>query len=258
MDKTLVKGLKLIEELATSEGGCGITELAVRLELTKSNVHRLLQTLVACGYVQQAPSGRYAATMRAWEIGYQRWLRSEVHRAAAPYAQDLARRSERLVHLTVADTGQILFVEQMGKPVPHPIHGFWPIGGRLSATELLAGGYDLIAIQIAYLAALDDSQFETAKEDIRQHARSPDHLVDVMRRIEEARAAGYALNRGEWYEDMRGAAAVFRHQDGSIAGVLGFNAWTSDLPMRELEKWALATKQSADLITHALTSRAHR
>ena len=53
MNNTLVKGLQLLELLARSERALGVSDLAAKLALGKSNVHRLLQALVELGYVQK-------------------------------------------------------------------------------------------------------------------------------------------------------------------------------------------------------------
>ncbi|TPO02649.1 helix-turn-helix domain-containing protein, partial [Mesorhizobium sp. CU2] len=45
MDKTLRKGLQLLETLAASNGPRGAAELGRELDLTRSNVSRLLGTL---------------------------------------------------------------------------------------------------------------------------------------------------------------------------------------------------------------------
>lgn len=79
MDKAFIKGLRLIEALAHSEKPRGVTELAAELGLTKSNVHRLLATLVAQGYVHQDPQySTYALGTKIWELG------SHVIHAAGP------------------------------------------------------------------------------------------------------------------------------------------------------------------------------
>mgnify|MGYP003339094186 FL=1 len=51
MDTTVIKALTILEALASSDTPLGVTELANRLGLSKSNVHRLLQTLGSRGYV---------------------------------------------------------------------------------------------------------------------------------------------------------------------------------------------------------------
>src|SRR5947209_5093927 len=64
MDKTLLKGLSVLETLAGMDaGGCTIDALAVRVRLSRSNTHRTLQTLVHAGYVERdAAQGGYRNT----------------------------------------------------------------------------------------------------------------------------------------------------------------------------------------------------
>ncbi|HVK32095.1 MAG TPA: helix-turn-helix domain-containing protein, partial [Burkholderiaceae bacterium] len=70
MDTTFVKGLQVMEALARNPQLCGVSDLARHLGMTKSNVHRLLQTLVACGYVRNMEqSGKYELTLKVWELG---------------------------------------------------------------------------------------------------------------------------------------------------------------------------------------------
>jgi len=65
-----VKGLRVVETLAKHPHLSGVTELARHLGLTKSNTHRLLQTLVASGYVRNLEQGgRYELTLKLWELG---------------------------------------------------------------------------------------------------------------------------------------------------------------------------------------------
>jgi DNA-binding IclR family transcriptional regulator len=253
MDKTFVKGLSLLEALAASEGPRGITGLAQQLDLTKSNVHRLLQTLTVCGYVEQEDEGgRYQLTFKTWEVGHKVWMHSTIKRAASPFAQDLARRTGQLVHITVASGTDLLFLEQIGRPTPHPIRGIWPIGGRIGCWDFMAGGHDLIAIQIAYLAAMPSVQLRRAVKHLDGAPHSIVDPKDLDHRVSEARDRGYALNRGEWYEDVRGAAATFFHANGTPAGVLGLNAQADELAIQNLDRWGLLTKQSADAISHEL------
>ncbi|MEP5718578.1 MAG: helix-turn-helix domain-containing protein, partial [Alphaproteobacteria bacterium] len=52
MNNTLVNGMALLEVLAHSDRALGVSELAARVDLGKSNAHRLLQTLTELGYVR--------------------------------------------------------------------------------------------------------------------------------------------------------------------------------------------------------------
>jgi DNA-binding IclR family transcriptional regulator len=258
MDKTLVKGLALLEALSRSERPRGITELSQELEMTKSNIHRFVQTLTECGYIQKdAETGRYLPTLKVWEIGYDVWSRSPMKRASSPFAEDLARRTGQLVHVVVAAGEELLFMEQIGAPNPHPLRR-WPIGGRVQCWEFLPGGHDLIAIQLAYVARLpaaDQKRLFKMVDDESHHTIS---TKDLIKRTKETQERGYAINRGEWHEAIRGTAAVFHDATGNPAGVLGLMAQSVTASSDDLEQWGKINKECADAISYELGYRNRR
>lgn len=69
MDKTLTKGLAILEALARRKQPIGASDVAKILGLTKRNTHRLLQTLQQLDFVQkEREGGRYKLTTKLWEI----------------------------------------------------------------------------------------------------------------------------------------------------------------------------------------------
>ena len=70
MSASVEKTLQLIEALGRCTGPAGISELGRDLQLNKSTVYRLVDTLVRQGYAQQDPETRhYALTTKLWEMG---------------------------------------------------------------------------------------------------------------------------------------------------------------------------------------------
>ena len=55
MEKVLDKTFKIIDALLQSQEPKGVTELAEELGLVKSNVHRLLSSLIELQLVRQVP-----------------------------------------------------------------------------------------------------------------------------------------------------------------------------------------------------------
>ena len=89
METTLVKGLKILELVAHSRGPRGVSELARELSITRSNAHRLLQTLSALGYTQARREARSIRSdveaIRDWLGG--RFATGNPHRGAADHAR---------------------------------------------------------------------------------------------------------------------------------------------------------------------------
>ena len=94
LDKTLLKGLLVIEELASSTKPRGVSELARKLNISKTSMHRLLQTLASKRYVEQEEDGAgYRLTMRLWEISAQVTSRIDVKRVGGTYLRLLADKT---------------------------------------------------------------------------------------------------------------------------------------------------------------------
>ena len=92
VDKTLQKGLAIIELLSDAGRPLGVSEIAQALSLTKSNVHRLLQSLCTVGWViRNSSRGAYDLSLRVWEVGVKRLSTLNLPQIAYRQANQLAR-----------------------------------------------------------------------------------------------------------------------------------------------------------------------
>src|SRR5690606_5948011 len=135
---TFLKGLILLETLARSEQACGVTELASELQLTKSNVHRLLQGLVHQGFARNvADTGRYELTMKLWELGSHVFGRLDVRHVAEPFMTSLAADTSEAVHLSALDGIEVLYLAKIASP--QPVRAYTTVGGRAPAQCVATG-----------------------------------------------------------------------------------------------------------------------
>jgi DNA-binding IclR family transcriptional regulator len=215
MNNTLVKGIGLLEVLARAERAMGVTELATRLGIGKSNVHRLLQALVALGYVRRDGSeGTYAATIRLWEIGSAVLDNLDLRRAAQPWMAWLLERTRETVHLSVLDGDEVVYVLKLDSP--EPVRAYSSIGGRAPAHCVATGKAMLAWAGEPALAALSG----------RLRTYSPRTITvpaDFLRELERVRQHGYAVNRGEWRESVGGLAAPVVGPDGAVIAAVGIS-----------------------------------
>lgn len=211
--KTIEKSLLVIERLAASQGPRGVGDLSRELAMPKSNVFRLLDTLVRHRYVhRRVEDSRYELTLKLWELGNQVLSRTSLTRVAAPFLDQLAAETRESVHLAVFDAGESVFIDK--RDGPRPIGGVTRIGSRAPAHCVATG-----KVQLAFqpqaqggVVAARPARF-TASTIITRAA-----LEQEMARI---RARGYAVNRGEWFKDVWGVAAVIRDQSGAVCASVG-------------------------------------
>lgn len=107
MEKTFVKGLMLLETLVAMEEPASVTRLGNMLGLYKSNVHRLLRTLVESGYVMQVDDGRYMPTLRLAEMGETVWRAGDLGRMAGPALDGIAQGVGCPALLLTAEPGRL-------------------------------------------------------------------------------------------------------------------------------------------------------
>lgn len=215
MSTTFLKGLALLEALALNEQPSGVTELASQLSLTKSNVHRLLQGLVRQGYARNIEaSGRYELTLKLWELGSRVFDRLDVRKLAMPYMKALAQSSSETVHLSVLDGIDVLYLDKIDSP--QPVRAYTAIGGRAPAHSVATGKTLLAWADKNIIAAAKKTLVAYTEKSITE----PESLDLELERI---RAQGYAMNLGEWRDQVCGVAAPIRDASGRVIAAIGIS-----------------------------------
>ena len=113
VDSTLSKGLSILENLAASSSGKGVTDLSKELGLTKSNTFRLLQTLTTLGYVKHRPDKTYAATLKTWQVGRASVESLNLRELAAPELLILSQETGETVYLAVRENLNVIYIDKV-------------------------------------------------------------------------------------------------------------------------------------------------
>jgi DNA-binding IclR family transcriptional regulator len=244
MDKTLVKGLEVLEALAQSESSRGVSELARELGLTKSNVHRTLQTLCAAGYVRQnEASGAYECTMKIPKIAAAILGRVDMKRVAEPFMQVLAGATQETVHLSILDDTDVFYVHKIDSP--QPVRAYSEISGRAPA-YCVATGKALLAFQ-------DDAYLQRFGERLRAHTpRTIATQVELRKELALIRQQGYAINRGEWREAVGGLAAPIFDAHRKPLAAIGISGPVERLRSPQLKSFTPEVLRAAREISEAL------
>ena len=95
-------------------GQIGISELSQRLSLSKTTVHRVLQTLKALGYVtQEVETERYHLTIRLFELGAKALESVDLVREADIEMRRIAGATREAVHLGTFDEDAIIYIHKI-------------------------------------------------------------------------------------------------------------------------------------------------
>ena len=213
METTLAKGLKMLEAIANSDGPRGVSELGRELGMTRSNAHRLLQTLSALGYVRHdAARGHYEATLRLFELGSAVISRRDIRTISQPLMQELRQRVDENVILSVRDGWEIVVLDRIEGT--RTLRTYTPLGSRNPMHSTSAG-----KLLLAY--ASDDIVDAVAQRLEKFTARTIVTVPKLHAELARIRIQGYAIAQAEWREDVGGVCAPIRQSDGAVVAALG-------------------------------------
>jgi DNA-binding IclR family transcriptional regulator len=228
MEKTLAKGLIVLEALVHAGRSCGVSDLGASLGISKSNAHRLLNTLLATGYVTSS-DGRYSPTLKIWELGTRVIGTYDVKELARPAMARLVRETSEGIRLTVLDheSLEVVYIDKIDSP--QDVRTFTEIGGR-SPAHCTSSGKILLAYQ-------NDATIKRAAKKLK--AYTPWTITDpdkFMRNLKKVKADGYALNQRERSPQVGGVAAPIFDANNHVIAALSIAAPADRLPPARLKE----------------------
>ncbi len=212
--RAVERAIAILRAFSPQTPSLGVSDLARRLGLHKSTVHRLLATLEREGFVVQDPaSGQYRLGLQLFELGSLVVASIELRKVARPYLEEVHRACGETVHLAILDEGEVVYIDKLEGT--RGVRMFSSIGRR-SPAHCTGLGKVLLAWQPAGVLEqiiqrrglrVYTSRTITSPETLR------DHLALVRQR-------GYSVDNGEHEEFIRCAAApVFDHTGQAVAAV---------------------------------------
>lgn len=212
IDTTLQKGLQVLEALARSESGKGVTELSRELDLTKSNTFRLLQSLSILGYVRSSEDKLYSATLKVWQIAQTVIGNLDLPAIAGPYMRTLSQETGETIYLAVPDGLSVVYIDKIESTKPirtwNPIGGSAPLHCVGTGKAILAANYERLRPQIiGNLVGYTDKTITSAKR------------LDEDMAVTQAR--GYAIDTGEFRDQVYSFGSAIRLPNGDVVGALG-------------------------------------
>jgi IclR family transcriptional regulator, KDG regulon repressor len=244
VEKTVVKALQVLEALAHSDQPRGVSDLARELNLSKSNVYRLLETLRESSYVNRVDGGKtFEATLKMWHLGAKVTARLDIKAAAGPYLRELRDKTKETARLTVLQGDQGVCIEQV--ETEHPLRIQTPIGGVL-LLYCSATGKAMLAFQSKELVARIASSIE------KFTPATASNQEQLLAELAQIRRDGFAINRGERMEGVCGVAAPVTDSSGAVHAAIGISGPAERLGLRALRGHGSIVRDIAHRLSHDL------
>ncbi|MFI6812240.1 IclR family transcriptional regulator [Nonomuraea sp. NPDC050328] len=186
--QSVERAFDVLEALAAHGGEAGLSELAARTGLPYGTIHRLLQTLLARGYVRQEADRRYALGGALVRLGGV--AERMVGEWARPYLARMVELSGETANLAVLEGDFIVYVAQSSSP--RRLRMFAEVGKRLLPHSTAVGKVLLADRPEAEAVAL----FERTGMP-RKTANTITTTEAMLGELARVRHQGYALDLGE-------------------------------------------------------------
>ena len=248
---SVANALRLVKAFSDDEYEIGISNLARRLRLGKSTVHRLASTLVDPEILENNPqTGAYRRGLALFELGMLVRRKMNVVSEARPYLRALMETTGESVHLTVLDHASVLYVNNIASP--QAIRMQSNLGARVPVHCCSEG-----KVMLAYRPAAAIEPLITAG----LAARTPKTIVDARRLRDElalVRGRGYALDDEELEIGLRSAAAPIRDHRGDVIAAVSIAGPVQRVSKKTLQRFAAEAVATGRLVSQRLGYHAAR
>jgi DNA-binding IclR family transcriptional regulator len=242
--QVLDRSFRIVNALAAADRELTPAELATRVRLHKSTIHRLLAVLEGQRLIHRTPQGTYGLGLRLIEMGSRAMRQLDLGQDALPFLQKLVEATGETAHISVLrEAGMVSIANVRGRwalSVPSTV-------GRRTYAHCTSAGKAFLAFLPEPIADELISHLRLTRQTRRTILTSAGLRAELAR----VRRRGYAVDDEEAEEGCRCVGAPVCNYKGeviasiSIAGPV-FRVQKSRVPILA----RAVTKAAAELSAH--------
>ncbi len=241
---TVVKTLRVLEAFSYAQPVLGVSELARKLDMGKSSVHRALTTLHEHGYVVKTPDDRYRLGLKLHEMGQLVVSGIRLHEVAHDSLDRLRHETDETVHLAVLDTNEVVYIDRL--EAAGAMRMFSKLGRRMpvhttsSGKCLVAFGSEQVADTVSLLAFP------------RRAPRTITSASMFREVLGQVRADGFAVSIEESEKGVASVGAPIFGRDGSCIAAVSLVGSILRLTEERLPRYVTQVRRCAREISVAM------
>jgi len=242
---SVATAIQLLKSFSEEEVDLGISELARRLGVAKSTVHRLAATLVSEGLLEQdRETEKYRLGIALFRLGALVRRRMDISSQGRPYLYALREKTNESVHLAILDGTEIMYVYNLEST--QAIRMRSDLGVRKPA-YCTAEGQAILAFQPQEIldAVIEQGLLPRTPQTITK----PDKLLKALAVV---RQRGCAIEDEESEIGMRGISAPIRNDAGEVVASVGIAGPVTRLSKKTIAAFIPHVIETADLISQRL------
>ncbi|GAA0268569.1 IclR family transcriptional regulator [Actinomadura nitritigenes] len=242
----LASGLDILETLAGSAEGMGVTAIARAAGQDKGNAHRLLRMLEERGYVEQDPHTKaYRASVQLVSLAGQLLRGLDVVTTAQRTMRELSSQTGEAVHLARRTKSGAVYVAQERQ------------GGGIVTVETEIGAQPVIHAtatgKALYCLAAGEELERVVRQPLRSFTIRTITSMDALAAdLERVRERGYAVDDEELNLDVRCVAAPVFDMYGTPVASIGLSGPAARVGLSRVDELGKQVLAAAVRITEEM------
>ena len=210
----LVRGIEILRLFNRDRPVLASPDMARELDIPRSTVFRLVQTLEYLGLLEATGSGReYCLGTAVLGLGFEVLAAMELPELARPVMERLSAGTGYYSHLVVRDGAEVVVLVRVAgsSAFASSLH----VGTRLPAHGTVLGR--------VILADLEDTELEVVFADDQMESfssQTPKGMDDLKLLLAQDRERGYALSDGYFETGISAVAAPVRDASGQVTAAI--------------------------------------
>jgi IclR family KDG regulon transcriptional repressor len=243
---TVRNAARLLKVFRSRETDLGVSELARRLGLGKSTVHRLLTTLASEGLIEQNPrTGGYRLGLMMFELGQAVRVHMDLHAAVGQVLGDLRAQTGESSQVGVLDGHEVVYVDRLESA--HSLRLFTETGRRVPVHCTSSGK--------VLLAHLPEARRHAVLRAIPLTALTPHTITDRDRfaaELARVRRRGWAEAVNEREIGVASIAAPIRGVGGEVVAAISIGVPLARCSVMALRRLAPTIMEAAEAASRRL------
>lgn len=246
--QSVIRALGIIECFSMN-AELGISEIADRMQLSKSTIYGLVNTLAIKGYLEQNPqTKKYRLGIKLFEFGALVQRRMDLRNEARPFCRELAEKYESTIHLATHDKGEVIYIEKID--VPNSMISYSQVGKR-AAMHCTGVGKSILA----YVGQEYLKKFIFSKPFSKMTEKTITTSKELVDELEQIKSRGYAIDDEEVEIGLRCVAAPIFNYKGYPIAAISVSAPYRKMTDEKLEGIAKDVKYYAQKISERMGCR---
>jgi IclR family KDG regulon transcriptional repressor len=243
---SIKKALRILQTFTPDQPELGITEISKLQRIHKSSVSRMVGALVSEGFLEKDRlTNKYRLGLKLVDLASSVLNRYDLREYAGPFMEDLVRKIGEIVHLSILDKNEIVYLEKKGEGEALTVGT--KIGGRNPAHASSMG-----KVLLAGLSSEELNELFSRCSLVRCTPFTITKIRDLLMELAKVRKQGFAIDDEESFQGVRCVGAPIYDRSGKVVAAISVTAPKQRMGQGKMKEIRKQVVESAQMISKRL------